>query len=411
MFENYLKMSWKVLLRRPFFTIISLIGISFTLMILMVGVAFYENSYAPNGVMKNFDRVLTIFSVKLEDPQHFSSSWSPVGYALFKGYVKEMKTPETVSIASGRPQITKAFTNSKKFELQTRFVDAEFWNIFNFRFITGRAFNSREVSNADPVAIIDEKTSLEYFGSTAVIGKPIVINNEEFKIAGVVENVSSLHTQAFAQVFLPITKSKFNLKSDNIRGSFVCFIMAKNSNSLANIRKEWKQILPKVKLPEQFTQIDCKPETMIESVSNDVFHSQKSNVMFFTVVFLLLFMFLSLPSLNLINLNITRIMERSSEIGIRKSFGASSRQLVIQFIFENLILTSIGGSAALIFSFIILKTIDNLELIQNSRFVINLNVFIYGFIFTLIFGLLSGAFPAWKMSKLNIINALKEGNI
>ena len=47
-------------------------------------------------------------------------------------------------------------------------------------------------------------------------------------------------------------------------------------------------------------------------------------------VFTLLFMLL--PTLNLVNINISRIMERSSEIGVRKAFGASSGTLVYQFI-------------------------------------------------------------------------------
>ena len=51
-----------------------------------------------------------------------------------------------------------------------------------------------------------------------------------------------------------------------------------------------------------------------------------------------------LPTVNLININVSRIMERASEIGVRKAFGASSRTLVGQFIVENLILTLVGGA-------------------------------------------------------------------
>jgi putative ABC transport system permease protein len=57
-----------------------------------------------------------------------------------------------------------------------------------------------------------------------------------------------------------------------------------------------------------------------------------------------------LPTLNLVNVNITRIMERSSEIGVRKAFGASSRTLVYQFIVENLILTFLGGFIGMVLS-------------------------------------------------------------
>ena len=47
------------------------------------------------------------------------------------------------------------------------------------------------------------------------------------------------------------------------------------------------------------------------------------------------FLFLLLPTVNLVNLNVSRIMERASEIGVRKSFGASSWTLVGQFVVEN----------------------------------------------------------------------------
>ena len=50
-----------------------------------------------------------------------------------------------------------------------------------------------------------------------------------------------------------------------------------------------------------------------------------------------------LPAINLVNLNVSRILERASEIGVRKAFGASSRTLVGQFVVENVVLTLVGG--------------------------------------------------------------------
>ena len=68
--------------------------------------------------------------------------------------------------------------------------------------------------------------------------------------------------------------------------------------------------------------------------------------------------FMLLPSINLINLNISRILGRSSEIGVRKAFGASSQQLVVQFVVENLVITTFGGLFGLIFSWLILYQIE-----------------------------------------------------
>ena len=55
---------------------------------------------------------------------------------------------------------------------------------------------------------------------------------------------------------------------------------------------------------------------------------------------LALMLFMLLPTINLVNLNLSRILDRASEIGVRKAFGASSRTLVGQFLIENLVLTA-----------------------------------------------------------------------
>lgn len=403
-------MSWKVLLRKPFYTVISLVGISFTLMILVIVVAFYEHSLAPNGIMKNFDRVLSINRVVLSNTEkHFIWS-SSAGYYLINEYVKKMKTPSEISLTTD-PIITKVFNKGKKFELKVRYTDSQFWNIFAFEFIRGRSYNEKEVNNSDPVAVIDDKSSMEYFGSVDVIGNSIKINDLEYKIVGVIKNVPIIRFQGFAQVFLPFTRSKFNLRSEELIGIFECNLMTKDKRGIKNMKDEWERILPQIRLPQEYNKIECNLETLLESLRGQIMPASKTNSAFAVIVFILLILFMSLPSLNLVNLNITRILERSSEIGLRKAMGASSQKLVYQFIIENIFLTLMGGVIALILSYTVLKIIDASGVIPNSHFGINFNLFFYSLLLTLFFGLISGAYPAWKMSRMDIMNALKEERI
>ena len=78
-------------------------------------------------------------------------------------------------------------------------------------------------------------------------------------------------------------------------------------------------------------------------------------------------MFMLLPAVNLINLNVSRILERASEIGVRKSFGASSRTLVGQFVVENIVLTTVGGALALLLATFILAWVSATGLLGPSR--------------------------------------------
>jgi putative ABC transport system permease protein len=118
-------------------------------------------------------------------------------------------------------------------------------------------------------------------------------------------------------------------------------------------------------------------------------------------------LFMLLPTVNLININVSRIMERASEIGVRKAFGASARTLVGQFIVENVILTLVGGAIGFVLSFFILRALTASGWIQYAQFHINFRVFLYGLAMAGLFGLLSGVYPAWRMSRMNPVQALK----
>jgi putative ABC transport system permease protein len=118
-------------------------------------------------------------------------------------------------------------------------------------------------------------------------------------------------------------------------------------------------------------------------------------------------LFMLLPAVNLVNLNVSRIMERASEIGVRKSFGASSVVLVGQFLVENVALTLIGAAIALVLSIWLLWAVNGSGLILYADLRMNYRVFLAGLGFALLFGTVSGVYPAWRMSRLNPVQALK----
>ncbi len=126
---------------------------------------------------------------------------------------------------------------------------------------------------------------------------------------------------------------------------------------------------------------------------------------FIGVAMVVALLFMALPAINLVNLNVGRIMERAPEIGLRKAAGAPTRVLVGQFIFENLVLALLGGVIAFVTAPFILHLLSGV--LRYSRLEFNLSVFAAGLAFAAVFGVLSGAYPAWKMARLDPAAALR----
>src|SRR6476661_3095285 len=98
MLLNYLKIAWKVLLRRKFFTFISLFGVSFTLMILLVVMALFDQMTGPNAPEKRIDRMLFVNTIRHEMVDNHGWMNMPASIYFIDRYVRSMKTPEKVGL-------------------------------------------------------------------------------------------------------------------------------------------------------------------------------------------------------------------------------------------------------------------------------------------------------------------------
>jgi putative ABC transport system permease protein len=165
--------------------------------------------------------------------------------------------------------------------------------------------------------------------------------------------------------------------------------------------------------PDRYKSMAGSPRTRLEDVAAEAVGTSDDlprTALFIGVLVLLALLFMLLPAINLVNMNISRIFERVSEIGVRKAFGASTGHLVGQFIVENIVLALVGGAIGFLLSLWALHLINASGWIPNADFRMNPRIFLYGLGLAVFFGVLSGAYPAWRMARLDPIEALRGGS-
>ena len=407
MLKNYFKIAIAVLKRRKFFTFISLFGISFTLTILIVLTAFVDNVTSANYPEVNRDRSLYIISIQQKDTKRQGQMNGPASYYFLSHYVSTLKTPVSVAISSLFTP-TNTYVNNKKLVINMKYTNDAFWNVLQYKFLEGKPYTQQQIENGEHVAVISEDTKNAYFGDAAsVVGKYIEADNVQYRVTGVVQSVPVTMPVSYADLFVPYTVSKADWRTKTYMGNYTAVLLANSKSDLPKIQDEYANVISKLKPDNKdFDVLMSSADSYLKSFISINDRDNGVSIIITVIVLFALFVML-LPTLNLVNINISRILERSSEIGVRKAFGASSKTLVGQFIVENIILTFLGAAIGLLLSFIILQVINGSDLISNLHLTINFTVLFYSLVACLIFGLLSGVYPAWRMSRLHVVTALK----
>jgi putative ABC transport system permease protein len=413
MLNHYLTLAAKVLLRRKFFTFISLFGISFTLLVLTVVTALFDHAFGPGPVEPRQDRTLYAEQAMMYG-EH--SAWSSsAGFKLFDTYGRQLPGVERLSLYEG-VQTVNSYVEGRKIASAMKRTDDEFWRILDFSFLEGGPYGTADVAEARLVAVINATTRQRFFGDRPGLGQTLEADGQRFRVIGVVEDVSEVRRTPYAEIWVPFTTAKTDAYKREIMGNWNAMALATDKASMPLIHQEFNSRLLRAELPDskQYRAIVAPFETKVEGFARMMPTGDRKDpesqiwklIGFLSALALL---FVLVPTVNLININISRIMERASEIGVRKAFGARSRTLVGQFLIENILLTLVGSLIGFVLSLLTLRAITQSGVFTYAHFSLNPRVFVYGIVAALAFGLLSGVYPAWRMSRLNPVDALKGG--
>ena len=406
----YLKLAVRVLARRKVFTAISLVGISLTLVVLVVAAAIIDNVFAAHQPQSRLDRMLVVSRVGMFGENN--TEMSNPGLGFLNATICDLPGTERLSMFTDI-ETTIVYHGGGRLEVPFRRADAEYWRAFDYRFIEGAPFNETDVNGNRNVAVITDSLRDQLFGPVPVVGRTIDIGGQPHRIVGVVPKVSIAQLWAFSDVWTPLQLPTGDERSATF-GRLFGLVLAKSRGDMPAMKRTFAARVARYPIPDPkaFKTIQAGLDTSFESFARDATHDrfgdQATTVVRAAMAGIAL-LFMMLPALNLVTLNLSRILERSSEIGVRKAFGAPRRTLIGQFIVENVILTLLGGVIAFALALFVLRAIDGANVLPGAHFDLNLRVFAAGMAIAAFFGFLSGVYPAWRMSRMDPVNALRGG--
>ncbi len=421
MLKNYLLITWKVLKRKRLYTFVTILGIVIPVCFIVLISSFlvHLNNYIPPK--SNFRNVVFLEDVVLKEIKDNGEMNQRTGHpptlSFINKYVKTLNIPQSVAVISnkfipGPDDII--YLNYKPNEVIIKYSDSGFWEITDFNFIHGRSFNNLEFEQAERLAVIDEKTSNKLFGITNTVGENIEIKGISYKICGVVKNVDITMNRLMANIYIPYSCSEDYLSDYKYANPSMVLARINNTSDLNRLNEEFTQKLKTFSFEGwgNLNRIEAKfvQDNYIKRIEDLAlafmhFYGNVKKPLYLSGA-LLFFFFIILPAINLVNININRVYERMSEIGVRKTFGATKRKLSRQFLFENIVLILAGGILSIILSGLIIIIFNKADVLSGIYLRLNFKAVGISLLAIFILGLLSGLMPSISMAKKAITDSL-----
>ncbi len=280
----------------------------------------------------------------------------------------------------------------------------EFENIQKLGFKEGRFFNESESNSGAPLIVLGHDVAKNLFDDLDPIGKKVRLYGQKFTVIGVLKKVGAgiFGEEDDTTVYLPVNFVR-RLYGDNnetltpsmfikpVEGVDMDAFKGELSTKLRNFRG--------LKVGE----IDNFFINVLSGFTDilDGLISQMNVIGWIIAGFSLL-----VGGFGIANIMFVSVKERTNLIGIQKSLGAKNRFILLQFLFEAIVLCVIGGIIGLILVWIIALVLTNA---LDFEFVLSFWNIVLGTVLAAFIGLLAGIIPAISASKLDPVEAIRSG--
>ena len=365
--KTSLKQLWSESKANPAFTALYIGGVTFAVTFTLLYAMLFYTQIAPVYPEYNRDATLTISSLECRNESRMTTKQRQVSPLFAKDHLSQLKNcdfftitdmniPVYVQRTDGRPDLRMVFAE----------IDPNFFRIYNYDFVAGEPFTPADFESDIPVAIITDGVAKTLFGNPEdAVGRDISIQYVRHRIRGVVREGSSINSSSFSQIFSPIPPNEYAGYDDanmtDYLGSYTITMKAADPDRIDDLKEEINDIVRRINASDK-DGWQMRIMTMASNFERAFGYSGDNSESFFDKLrplLLILLVLLIIPAINISGMIGGQMNRRMTEIGLRRSFGAKRRSLCGQVMFENLVLTLVGGAVGLILAWIILTLFEN----------------------------------------------------
>ncbi len=286
-------------------------------------------------------------------------------------------------------------------------VNISYQQIAGLHLVEGRFLQQNDIDQASPVCVLGAAAKWNLFGSAAAINQYVKVNEQWFRVIGVVSPQLSAQSDVAGvpaadvnnNIYIPLKSAILRLEDsysdrrDEIDGIYLNF---RDGSDLTQQAQVVRAVLESSHHGADDYSVIVPAELLAQQ--------RRTEQLFNTVMVAIASISLLVGGIGIMNIMLASILERTREIGLRRAVGARQRDIVRQFVVEAMMISFAGGAIGVGFGFLISRLIAWLA---GWSTIVTFSSIALAFLVSISVGLIFGIYPATKAARLDPVEAIR----
>jgi len=398
-FGSIIKVALRALMRNTMRSILTALGIIIGVgaVIAMVSIGNGAKAQVEAQVASLGQNVITVFSGSMSSGGMRGGWGSSPSLTIEDAEAIEREVTGIVGVSPEVRDRNQVLANGLNWNTSVNGESPDYPDIRSWKIASGAMFSDQDVRSVAKVCVIGKTVADQLFANSDPVGQTLRIRNIPFKVLGVLD---SKGFNLFGQdqddaVLVPYTSHMKRLSRRSYISSIL--IQAASAEVIDKVQKDITEVLTQRRKGRE---PDFTVRNQVELAQTATATTQTMTLLLAAIASVSLLV----GGIGIMNIMLVSVTERTREIGIRLAIGAHGSDVLMQFLIEATILSSLGGVIGILLGIGSSQLVSHLNgwpvLVSTASVVI-------AFVFSAAVGMFFGFYPARKAAQLDPIDALR----